>query len=140
MRIQFAIESDVIAGRLISEASRLNCDPHQLGVALVSVVLDAMLVDNVLDGDDPRRFARSRSRTPLEDRIDAVMLFVSDAIHAEADGRVPLGVRDIARGLGTKHGPIIRALKLLVDSGRLIAERNGHRQKTVYSLPSREAH
>jgi hypothetical protein len=142
MRISFAIESDVIAGRLISEASRLKCDPRQLGVALVTVVLDAMLVDNVLDGDDPKRFARHygqvRARTPLEDRIDEVFMFVASAIHDRHDGQVALGVRDIARGIGTKSGVVARAMKHLVTSGRVIATRSGHREKTIYSLPKRE--
>ena len=45
MRISFDIGSDVIAGRLVSEASRLKCDPRQLTAALLTVVLDGMLVE-----------------------------------------------------------------------------------------------
>ena len=143
MRISFAIDSDVICGRLINEATRLKCDPRQLGVALVTVALDGMLVDSVLDGDDPKRFARhyayERSRRPLDVRLDEVMLFIATEIHKRTDGRVALGVRDVARALDAAPGVAARAIRHLVDEGRLIASREKGRQKTVYSLPRQEA-
>lgn len=141
MRISFAIDSDVICNRLINEATRLKCDPRQLGVALVTVALDGMLVDSVLDGDDPKRFARhyAYQRQPLEVRIDDVMMFIASAIHQRHDGRVAFGVRDVARELKTSPGSAARAIRHLVDNGRLIAAREPGRQKTVYSLPKQEA-
>jgi hypothetical protein len=140
MKLSFSIENDAIAGLLVSEALRLRCDPRQLGAALLSVVLDSSLVDSVLDGSDPKIFARSRkARLPIEDRIDAVMLHVVTVIHHNPEGRAVLGVRDIARAVGAKSGVVGRVLKLLIDNGRLNAQRGGHKEKTVYSLPSREA-
>jgi hypothetical protein len=138
MRLSFSIDNDVIAGRLVSEAMRLRCDPRQLGAALLSVVLDGRLVDSVLDGSDPKRYARQK-RLPIEDRIDAIMLHVATVIHNSPGGQAALSVRDIARATGVTSGVAGRALKLLVANGRLNAARGGHKEKTIYSLPAREA-
>lgn len=141
MRIAFAIDSEVICGRLVKEAARLKCDPRQLGVALVTVAIDGMLVDSILDGEDPRHVGKRTPGAPVRVRDVArqqqILAFLGDAIQAE--GSVALTIQEIAEALDMTKAQASLATRALIAAGDLTATRKEHRKPTIWSMPCREA-
>jgi hypothetical protein len=126
-----------------AEARRLGCDSRQLCVALLVSTFRGKLVDGVLDGDDPRAFARhyDMDRPPSDRTINQETMFtwLSPRIKATASGMFAASYLDVAIALDWHSSLVHRVARQLERRGDILMTQGSVRNKTRWYLPAEVA-
>ncbi|WP_065091617.1 hypothetical protein [Rhizobium leucaenae] len=127
--INLRLQSKALIQRVEGEAQRLSCDPRQLAVAILSVVFKDEMVDGVLDGDDPKRFAPHYAQSKPCGVRGARQTKFLEWLTAKLAGAetISFSYKTAAAELGWSVPDTGRVARTLMSRGEIVMTRSGKR-------------
>jgi hypothetical protein len=127
--LNLRLQSKALIHKLEEDAVRFECDPRQLAVALLSIVVKTGLIDSVLDGDSPKLFAphysTKKPRGVRGGRQTIFLEWVKDRLAGERETAFSYGLA--SRELGWTEADIGRVARSLMRRGEIVCTRSGKR-------------
>lgn len=115
--------------RMENAAARLGCDPRQLAVAVLAIVFKDDMVDNILDGDDPKEFAPHYAQPKPRGVRGFRQTQFLQWMKAKLDGAdtIEFSYRSAAKELGWSVPDTGRVARALMSRGEIIMTKLGRR-------------
>lgn len=134
--LKFHLQASVLIGKMRREGERLGCDPRQLGIAILFTVFHNDMVDNILDGDDPKaiapRYAMKAPRNEPGSRQREMLAWVIRK--GKATGSFTCSFRAAAAELKWHIGDVSTVARSLHRRGDIVLSRAKHQSPSVWTL------
>lgn len=127
--LNLRLQSKGLLKALEDEAHRLHCDPRQLAAAVLCIAFKDKMVDGILDGDDPKKFAPHYAQPkPRGVRGERQTKFLEWLTAKLADAETAcFSYKTAATELGWSVPDTGRVARTLMARGEIIMTRSGRR-------------
>ena len=127
--LNLRLQSQGLLKTLVAEAERLHCDPRQLAAAILSIAFKDRMIDGILDGDDPKKFAphyaQPKPRGVRGERQTKFLEWLT--IKLGGADTVTFSYKAAAAELGWSVPDTGRVARTLMARGEIIMTRSGKR-------------